>query len=457
MTTLTEKLVLLNRCSSPSPGSDDLFLRVAQTLAHDVTGPVVLRSFERFSLQQVRTQLSVQYVDHLLQPDRQGQEQHLFLQRASQRWGIWYSRPGNGVSHAIHVQRFAMPGKTLLGADRHTCANGAAGMLALAASSEEVARAMAGEPFRMPRPKVLGVYLRNRLPRWVSAKDVILELLRRHGVNGAAGCVLEYLGDGLRHLSIWDRHVIATMGAALGAVTSVFPADEVLRSFLCNEGRATDFVPLEASPHARYDRVDEVRLDQLEPLIAKPGSPGNVVKVQDVIGEPICQAYLGSSANPGFRDFAVAAQMVEARAIPASVSFDINPSTARLLRDLANTGLLAKLLDAGARVHQAGYDGCFGIGQVPAAGCNSLRTVACNGPERSETPMGLVWLCSPETATASALVGSIADPRDLRLRYPEIPQPHSLPVLDAGFLPPVSQAPTSRRKRGRPYVASHAV
>ncbi len=459
MTTLTEKLFLLNRCTSVSTDTDDPFLEVSQTLAHDLTGPQVLRSFERFSLNRVRTQISVQYVDHqLLQQDPRAQEAHLFLRQASQRWGIWYSRPGNGVSHAIHTQRFAVPGKLLLGADSHTCANGATAMLALAASPEAVAGAMAGQPYRMAPPKVFGVYLKGKLPRWVSAKDVGLELLRRHGAQGAQGYVLEYFGDGLRYLSIWDRHVIATMGVALGAVTSVFPADEVLRLFLRGEGRAADFVPLEPGTGARYDRLEEVRLETIEPLIAKPHSPGDVVRVRDVAGEPIYQAYIGSGANPGFRDFAIAAQMVEARAVPTTVSFDINPTSARMLRDLANTGLLAKLLDAGARVHQAGCNGCFGSGQVPAAGRNSLRTVASNEAGASGSIEDRVWLCSPETATASALRGQITDPRDLRLRYPEIPEPQSLPVLDAGFLRPSAELNAARLGRERRWrCAAHSV
>ncbi len=333
------------------------------------------------------------------------------------------------------MQRFGRPGRTLLGSDSHTCAAGSLGMLAIGAGGLDVAMAMAGEPFHVEMPAIWGVRLVGELPPWVSAKDVILEMLRRHGVEGGLGRIIEYHGPGLDSLSAMDRHVIANMGAELGATTTVFPADGEVRRFLEAEGRADHWDPLEADDGAAYDVEEEIDLSALEPLIAKPSSPGNVVPVREVAGEEIYQAYIGSSANPGFRDFAIAALMVRGRQVAAEVSFDINPTSRQLLQQLVSTGLLNDLIQAGARLHQAGCNGCIGMGQAPATGRNSLRTTPRNFPGRSGTREDSVWLCSPETATASALRGVITDPRDLDLDYPLVEEPTTR-VLDLDLLQP---------------------
>jgi aconitate hydratase len=368
-------------------------------------------------------------VDHnLLQADERNMADHLFLRSACQRFGVWYSRPGNGVSHPVHMQRFGRPGASLAGSDSHTCAAGSLGMLAIGAGGLEVAMAMAGEPLYVTMPEIWGVRLTGTLPPWVSAKDVILEMLRRHGVKGGVGRIIEYHGPGLGLLSAMDRHVIANMGAELGATTSVFPADEQVRAFLDAEGRGDDFAEVTADPDACYDVTEEIDLASLEPLIARPSSPGNVVPVREVAGEPVYQVVVGSSANPGLRDFAVLAAITDGHQAHPQVSMDVNPTSRQILADLTAMGGTLSLIKSGARIHQAGCMGCIGMGQAPAIGRNSLRTVPRNFPGRSGTDEDSVWLCSPETAAAAALTGEITDPRDLPSRlgieYPALGSPN---------------------------------
>lgn len=400
---------------------EEIGLKVDQTLCQDATGTLVMLELEAMGLDRVKTELSAQYVDHnLLQEDYKNADDHLFLQSAAQRFGLWFSRPGNGVSHPLHMEYFGKPGKTMVGSDSHTCAAGALGMLAMGAGGLEVAMAMAGYPFSVNMPKVMGIQLIGKLRAWVSAKDIILEMLRRHSVKGGLGCVLEYYGPGLKNLDIWDRHVIANMGAELGATGTVFPSDQETLAFLKAQGRVKDWQALTADKNAQYDLHDVINLSQLEPLIALPSSPDHVVPVREIAGRELFQAYIGSSANPGFRDFAIAALMVKNREINDAISFDINPASRNILEELANSGLLADLIHSGARIHQAGCNGCIGMGQAPATQKNSLRTVPRNFPGRSGTKEDSVYLCSPETAAASALKGRITDPRDLKLTYPKI-------------------------------------
>jgi len=402
------------------PG-EEIGIRVDQTLTQDATGTLVMLELEGMGLERVRTEVSVQYVDHnIIQTDHKNQEDHLFLQSACQRFGLWYSRPGNGVSHPVHMQYFGKPGKSLLGSDSHTPAGGSLGLLAIAAGGIDVALSMAGEPYHLKMPKIWGIKLVGELPDWVSAKDVILEMLRRHSVDGGIGYILEYFGSGLDHLSAMDRHSIGNMGAEMGATSSVFPSDEAVRRFLRAYDREQDWIELSADADAVYDRYEEIDLSELEPLIALPSSPGKVVPVREVAGDKIYQAYIGSSANPGYRDFAVAARMVAGRKVADEVSFDINPTSRESLEELIQTGMLTHLVHAGARLHQAGCNGCIGMGQAPAVGRNSLRTVTRNFPGRSGTREDRVFLCSPETVTASALKGVITDPRSLDFPYPRV-------------------------------------
>ncbi len=454
--TVAQKLIASHLVSGEMIPGQEIGLQIDQTLTQDATGTLVMLALEAMQLDRVKTELSAQYVDHnLIQEDHKNADDHLFLQSACKRFGVWYSRPGNGVSHPVHMQRFGKPGRTLLGSDSHTCAAGALGMLAMGAGGLEVALAMAGEPFFIKMPQIWGIRLTGELPDWVSAKDVILEMLRRHTVSGGVGRIVEYYGLGVDSLSVWDRHTIANMGAELGATTTVFPSDTLTCEFLESEGRGEDFVELLPDNSATYDLEDEMDLSNLEPLIAKPSSPGNVVPVREVAGEPIYQAYIGSSANPGYRDFAIAARMVEGRRVAEHVSFDINPSSRQTLLQLIDSGLMHTLVGAGARVHQAGCNGCIGMGQAPATKQNSIRTVPRNFPGRSGTREDRVWLSSPETATASALSGQITDPRVLGLVHPTINEPKGglLSAEDFGRPLPMEKARSVELVKG-PNIAS---
>jgi aconitate hydratase len=425
---------------TPEPGHE-IGLSIDQTLTQDATGTMVMLELEALGLDRIRTELSVQYVDHnLLQTDEKNPEDHLFLQSAAQRYGLWFSKAGNGVSHPVHQARFGRPGVTMIGSDSHTCAAGALGMLAIGVGGLEIAMAMAGDPLYVGMPEIWGVELTGTLPDWVSAKDVILEMLRRHSVKGGVGRIIEYHGEGLAHLTAMDRHVIANMGAELGATTSVFPADDAVRDYLRAVGRPDDFTELVADPGATYDIEEHIDLSALEPLIAKPSSPGNVVPVREVAGEEVFQVVVGSSANPGLRDFAVVAEILRDRETSDRVSLDINPTSREVLEDLTRGGWLFDLIRAGARIHQSGCMGCIGMGQAPAVGRNSLRTVPRNFPGRSGTDEDSVWLCSPETAAAAALTGRITDPRDLDMAYPPPVMPETYSINTRMLLAPLDEA-----------------
>ena len=434
---LTHQLIEQHLVSGKMTPGEAVQLKIDQTLCQDATGTMVMLEFEALGLPKVKTELSAQYVDHnLIQADFKNADDHLFLRSASRKWGIWFSRPGNGISHAVHMACFGIPGKTLLGSDSHTCAGGAMGMLAMGAGGLQVALAMAGLPFSLVMPEVIGVEVSGKLPPWVSAKDVILEMLRRYDVKGGVNKVFEYYGPGLDNLTAMDRHVIANMGQEMGATASVFPADENVRAFLRQQGREEDFVELAAEPGADYDQREQLDLSKLEPMIACPSSPGKVVTVREVAGKPIYQSYIGSSANPGLRDFAIPAKMVEGRNVPQEISLDINPTSRQLLEKISRSGDLNRLLQAGARLHQTGCNGCIGMGQAPASGRISLRTVPRNFPGRSGTKEDQVYLCSPETATASALTGKITDPRDMDMDYPEFSEPEKLQDMRPLMLAP---------------------
>ena len=426
---VTQKLIQSHLLEGELKPGTEIGLKMDQTLTQDATGTMVMLEFEAMGVPRVRTELSAQYVDHnLLQEDSKNADDHVFLRSACRKFGLWFSGPGNGISHVVHMERFGKPGRTLLGSDSHTPAAGALGMLATGAGGLDVALAMAGKPFRVRMPRVWGIKLTGKLPPWVSAKDVILEMLRRHDVDGGVGKVVEYYGPGLESLSAMDRHVIANMGAELGATCSVFPSDEAVRAFLKSQGREPDWSELTADANADYDEHDEIDLSKLEPLIACPTSPGNVKPVREVAGRKIYQSYIGSSANPGLRDFAVPAMVVGGRQVHPGVSLDINPSSRQILEVLVANGWLGKFITAGARIHQAGCNGCIGMGQAPATGRISLRTVPRNFPGRSGTKEDQVYLCSPETAIASALIGVITDPRTLEMEYPKFSEPAEMPV-----------------------------
>jgi aconitate hydratase len=399
------------------PGTE-IGLRIDQALIQDATGTLIMLELEAMGLQKSQTELAVQYVDHnLLQTDYKNPDDHVFLQSAANKFGLWFSRPGNGVSHPVHMERFGKPGKTLVGSDSHTPAAGSLGMLAIGTGGLDVAAAIAGRPYYVKMPKTMGVELTGKLPDWCSAKDIILEMLRRHDVKGGVGYILEYYGEGLNELSAMDRHVIANMGTELGATTTVFPSDEEVRRFLKSQQREEDWRAILADDGAEYDAYEKINLSEIEPLIAKPSSPGNVVPVREVAGKPVHQVVIGSSANPGIRDFWTVGAIVKDKMAHENLSFDVNPTSRQLIQNLAQTDAFFDLVRAGARFHQSGCLGCIGMGQAPASGKISLRTMPRNFPGRSGTLDDKVYLCSPETAAAAALTGEITDPRDLEERF----------------------------------------
>jgi aconitate hydratase len=445
---VTQKLIKSHLVDGEMEVGTEIGLKIDQTLTQDATGTMVMLELEAMELDEAQTEVSCQYVDHnLIQTDFKNPDDHVFLKSAAERFGMWFSRPGNGVSHPIETERFAIPGKTLAGSDSHTPASGCMGMLAIGSGGLDVAFAIAGEPLYIKMPKVLGVEVKGNLPDWVSAKDVVLEMLRRYDVDGAKGYVIEYFGEGLKNLSCMDRHVIANMGTEMGATTTVFPADNEIRRFMKSQGREDEFVELLADEGAEYDKHEELILDDVEPLIALPSSPGNVVTVREVEGKSIYQAYVGSSANPGYRDFWMASEIVKDRMVDGNVSWDINPTSRQIIENMVKYGVMLNLVQSGARIHQAGCNGCIGMGQAPASGQNSLRTVPRNFPDRSGTPEDSVFLVSPETAAASALTGKITDPRDLEdlygMSYPKFTEPKEL-ILNDDML----QEPKPRSERG---------
>ena len=430
---VSQKLISSHLISGEMNPGTEIGLKIDQVLLQDATGTLVMLELEAFNLNKIKPEVAVQYVDHnLLQTDYKNMDDHLFLQSAAARFGFWFSRSGNGISHVVHMERFGRPGKTLLGSDSHTPAGGGIGMLAIGTGGLDVALASAGEPYFVKMPKVMGIKLTGKLPDWVSAKDVILEMLRRFDVTGGRGYILEYYGEGLQSLSAWDRHVIANMGTETGATTSIFPSDEITREFLRQEGREEQWIKLEADEGASYDHNIEIDMAALEPLIALPGSPGNVVPVREVSGVKVQQVVIGSSANPGLRDFWIASQIVKGKIVSPDVSFDVNPSSRQVLENLTEMGVLGPLIAAGARLHQSGCMGCIGMGQAPATNTISLRTMPRNFPGRSGTLDDQVYLCSPETAMAAALTGKITDPRELEtlmnITYPKWKEPAQIKI-----------------------------
>ena len=446
---VAQKLIESHLLEGRMKAGEEIALRIDQTLMQDATGTMVMLELEAMNLTRAKTEVSVQYIDHnLLQTDFKNPDDHVFLRSACRKFGLWYSRPGNGVSHPVHMERFGIPGKTLLGSDSHTTAAGSLGMLAIGAGGLEVALAIAGEPFYVQMPKIWGVRLEGDMPNWVSAKDVILEMLRRHDVYGARGKIIEYYGPGLDNLSAMDRHVIANMGTELGATTTVFPSDMEVRRFLRTQDREEDWIEILPDEDANYDEYEEINLSELEPLIALPSSPGKVVPVHEVAGKEVYQTMIGSSANPGLRDFAIPALMMEGRQVDDRVSFDINPTSRQILENLSEMGLLNQLIHAGGRIHQSGCNGCMGMGQAPATGRISLRTVPRNFPGRSGTKEDQVYLCSPETAAASALTGVITDPRSLDIEYPRFVEPDEITLNTTMLVPPAKLGEQNELEKG---------
>ncbi|GAW91304.1 aconitate hydratase [Calderihabitans maritimus] len=429
------------------PGKE-IAIKIDQTLTQDATGTMAYLQFEAMGVPRVRTKLSVSYVDHnTLQTGFENADDHLFLQTIASKYGIYFSRPGNGICHQVHLERFGVPGQTLLGSDSHTPTAGGLGMLAIGAGGLDVAVAMAGGAFYLPMPRVVNVRLKGRLQPWVSAKDVILELLRRLTVKGGVGKIMEYSGEGVATLSVPERATIANMGAELGATTSIFPSDEVTREFLRAQGREEVWVELKADPDAEYDEVIEIDLSTLEPMVAQPHSPDAVAKVKDVGKIPVNQVAIGSCTNSSYTDLMRVASILRGKVVHPNVSLVISPGSRQVFTMLAQNGALADLIAAGARILEATCGPCIGMGQSPPSGGVSVRTFNRNFPGRSGTPDAKVYLASPEVAAATALTGVLTDPRELGEPI-EIEMPKKFFIDDRMILPPAENPEKVEIRRG---------
>ncbi|HRU22633.1 MAG TPA: aconitate hydratase [Candidatus Latescibacteria bacterium] len=432
----------------------EIGIRIDQTLTQDATGTMAYLQFEAMGIPRTRAGLSVSYVDHnMLQDGFENADDHRYLQSVARKFGVYFSRPGNGICHQVHRERFGVPGQTLLGSDSHTPTGGGIGMLAMGAGGLDVAVAMAGHPYFFPCPRVTLVRLSGRLRPWVGGKDIILELLRRLSVKGGVGRVMEYGGPGVATLPVADRFTVANMGAELGATTSVFPSDELTRKYLEAQGRPEAWIPMYADPDATYEAVAEIDLDKLEPMIARPHSPDNVAPVRDLERTPVQQVCLGSCTNSSYHDLRIAAAMLRGRTISPAVSLTVTPGSRQVLEMIARDGSLADLIAAGARVLEAACGPCIGNGQAPPSGANSVRSFNRNFEGRSGTRDAGVFLASPETCVACAITGVITDPRDLGIEFPEIPEPESYSRNDSMVIPPSTEPEEVTVSRG-PNIVS---
>ncbi len=437
--TLTEKILESHLVSGRLKPGEEIAIRIDQTLTQDATGTMVYLEFEKIGIKKVKTELSVSYVDHnILQTDFRNADDHRFLQSVAMKYGLWFSKPGNGICHQVHLERFASPGKTLLGSDSHTPTAGGCGMIAIGAGGLDVALAMAGEPFYFKMPEIIGIHLRGKLSPWVSARDVALYLLSIFKVKGGLGKVFEYFGEGVKSLSVPERATICNLGTEMGATTSIFPSDEITFEWLKAQGREGDFVELLPDPDAKYKEVIEIDLSRIEPLCACPSSPDNVKRVEELSGKEVYQIIVGSCANSSLKDLLVVAEVLEKWPVHRNVCFEINPGSLQVIANLIALGKFESLVKGGARIHQCGCLGCIGMGQAPPTNSISLRTFTRNFPGRSGTSPDFVYLVSPETAVASAVKGKFTDPRELG-EYPEIKLPERFVITDALLVKPLSE------------------
>ncbi len=434
---LVHKILASHLVSGKLRAGEEIAIRIDQTLTQDATGTMAYLQFEAMGIPKVRTKVSVSYIDHnMLQTGFENADDHRFLQDSAARFGAYFSRPGNGICHQVHLERFSTPGETLLGSDSHTPTCGGAGMLAIGAGGLDVAVAMGGGPFHLKMPKVLGVRLEGQLQPWVSAKDIILELLRRLTVKGGIGKVVEYHGPGVAALSVPDRSTITNMGAELGATTSVFPSDERTKAYLTAQGRSADFHPLSADAGATYDELVVIDLDTLEPMVARPSSPDNVVPVSSVAGLPVAQVCVGSCTNSSYTDLKTVAEVLKGKTIAPGLSMTVTPGSKQVYEMIAQDGTLADYIAAGARILESACGPCIGMGQAPPTDGISVRTFNRNFSGRSGTPDDKVYLCSPAVAAAAALTGTLTDPRTLGIPPPKVTLPTRYLTHDNLLIPP---------------------
>jgi len=439
--TLTHNLIRSHLAEGSMHAGEEIAIRMNQALLQDATGTLAWLEFEQMGQDRVAIRQATQYVDHnILQTGYENADDHRFLRSVCQRYGALFSGPGNGISHWAHMERFDMPGETMLGCDSHTPHAGACGMLAIGAGGFEVASVMAGEPYRLTMPDVVNVKLTGKFKPWVSAKDVILELLHRFDVKWGKNKVLEYTGPGLKELTVPSRGTIANMGTELGATASVFPADGMTKQFLTAQARGKDFKPLAADNAAEYDDTVDIDLGTIEPLIACPSSPDNVKAVSEVAGTEVAQVAVGSSVNSSFRDLSLVAHALDGKHVAAGISMAVSPGSRQTLLLMLISGLMTKLIKAGVRELEVACGPCIGMGFAPPTKGPSVRTFNRNFEGRSGTADDLVYLCSPETAAATAVRGVITDPRELG-KFPAVKEPAKYPVDASGFeWPPKDRA-----------------
>lgn len=436
--TIAQKIIKSHLVSGEMTPGQEISIKIDQTLTQDATGTMAYLEFETMGIERVRTERSVAYIDHnTLQSGFENADDHRYIQSVAKKYGIYFSRPGNGICHQVHLERFGIPGKTLIGSDSHTPTGGGIGMLAFGAGGLDVAVAMGGGAYYITMPKMIKVNLTGKLRPFVTAKDVSLEILRILSVKGGVGYIIEWGGEGVKTLSVPERATITNMGTELGATTSIFPSDETTRAFLKAEGREKDYIPLESDADAVYDRVIDINLSELEPLIAKPHMPDNVVTVSSLKGTKVDQVCIGSCTNSSLLDMLKVAAMLRGRTISPSVSLSISPGSKQVLTMLADCGALTDILASGARVLECACGPCIGMGFSPNSGGVSLRTFNRNFEGRSGTADGKVYLVSPETAVAAALTGEITDPSALDMSI-KIDFPDKFRIDDSAVIPPAS-------------------
>ena len=438
--TIAQKIIRSHLVSGEMIPGAEIGLRIDQTLTQDATGTMAYLALEAMDVPRVRTELSVAYIDHnTLQCGFENADDHRYIQSVARKYGVRFSRPGNGICHQVHLERFGKPGKTLIGSDSHTPTGGALGMLALGAGGMDVAVAMAGGAYYINMPRMFKVNLTGRLQPWVSAKDVSLEILRILSVRGGRGAVIEWGGEGVKTLSVPERATIANMGTELGATSSIFPSDEITESFLRAQGREADYIPLASDPDAVYDRVIDIDLSAVEPLCACPHSPDNVRPARELEDVAVSQVCIGSCTNSSLRDLLRVAAILRGRKVADGVSLSVSPGSRQVLEMLSGCGALTDILASGARLLECACGPCIGMGFSPASGGVSVRTFNRNFEGRSGTRDAQVYLVSPEVAAATALCGHIADPRGLG-ECPEVELPERFRIDDSGVLPPADEA-----------------
>ncbi len=434
--TIAQKIIKEHLISGDMTVGQEIALRIDQTLTQDATGTMAYLEFETMGLDRVKTEKSVAYIDHnTLQSGFENADDHRYIQSVTEKHGIYFSRPGNGICHQVHLERFGKPGKTLIGSDSHTPTGGGIGMLAMGAGGLDVAVAMGGGAYYITMPKMYKVNLTGKLKPFVSAKDISLEILRILSVKGGVGAIIEWGGEGIKTFSVPERATITNMGTELGATTSIFPSDEITRKFLKAEGREEDYIPLCSDPDAVYDKVIDINLDELEPLIACPHSPDNVVTVKSIAGTKVDQVCIGSCTNSSLLDMLKVAALLKGKTIDPSVSLSISPGSKQVLTMLSDCGGLSDIIASGARILECACGPCIGMGFSPNSAGVSLRTFNRNFEGRSGTADAGVYLVSPETAVAAALTGVITDPRDLGV-MPKVKMPKTFKVNDTAVLDP---------------------